>query len=65
MSHVASCDHRLHLPPEHLLYARDKVDLEIVCILQDLRVEQDLVRFAESKVDFVLVELFLVRLCLC
>jgi len=38
------------------LQSRYEVDLEFVGIFEDLRVEEDLVGFAEAEVELVLVE---------
>jgi hypothetical protein len=64
VSHVARRDHGLNLASENLLESPDQVDLEFVCIFEDLRVEQDLVGLAEAEVELVLVEEFFVRLTL-
>ena len=44
------------------MQAGDEVDLGLEGIVEDLRVEQDLVGLAEAKVELVLVEQLLVRL---
>jgi hypothetical protein len=62
VAHVACGDHGLYLAAKQLLQARDEVDLEFVGIFKDLRVEDDLVGFAEAEVEFVLVEEFFVCL---
>jgi hypothetical protein len=64
VSHVARRNHRLDLPTQNLLQSRDQIDLELVRIFEDLRVEQDLVGFAEAEVELVLVEEFFVGLAL-
>jgi hypothetical protein len=50
------------LSSKNLLESPDQIDLEFVCIFEDLRVEQDLVGFAEAEVELVLVEEFFVGL---
>ena len=62
MPHVARGDHRLDLTAKHLLQSREQVDFEVVGILEDLRVEKDLVGFAKAEVEFVLVQLLFVCL---
>jgi hypothetical protein len=62
VAHVALGDHGLYFGTEHFLEAPDEVDLELVCILQDGRVEEDLVGLAEAKVELVLVEQLFVGL---
>ena len=62
MSHIARRDHGLDLAAKHLLQSRKEVNLEVVGILEDLRVEEDLVWFAEAEVEFVLVQLLFVCL---
>src|SRR5690242_1547430 len=62
VAHVALSDHGFYFCAEDLLQAADKVDLKFICILQDRRVEQDLVRLAETEVELVLVEQLLVCL---
>jgi hypothetical protein len=56
VAHVARRDHGFDLPTKHFLQSRDQVNLEFVGILEDLRVEQDLVGFAEAELELVLVE---------
>jgi hypothetical protein len=62
VAHVALGDHGLYFCAEHFLEAPDEVDLELVRILQDGRVEEDLVGFAEAEVELVLVEQLFVGL---
>ena len=56
------CDHGFYFCAENFFEAADKVDLEFVGILQDSRVEEDLVGLAKSKIELVLVEQFFVGL---
>jgi hypothetical protein len=65
VAHVACRDHGLDFAPKDFLESSDQVDLEFVCIFEDLRVEQDLVGFAEAEIELVLVEQFFVRLENC
>jgi hypothetical protein len=62
VAHVACGYHGLYFSAKQFLQARDEVDFELVGIFEDLRVEEDLVGFAEAKVEFVLVEEFFVCL---
>ena len=62
MSHVALRDHGLDFCAQHFLQPPHEVDFEFVGILQDGRVEQDLVGLAESEVELVLVEQLFVGL---
>jgi hypothetical protein len=62
VAHVARRDHGLDFASKDFLESSDQVDLEFVCIFEDLRVEQDLVGFAEAEIKLVLVEQFFVRL---
>jgi hypothetical protein len=62
MAHVARRNHGLYLPSEDFLQSRDEIDLELVGILEDLRVEQDLIRFAKAEVELVLVKQLFVGL---
>lgn len=62
MAHVACRDHGFDLSSKQLLESRDQINLEPVGILEDLRVEQDLVGLAEAKLQLVLVKELFVRL---
>lgn len=52
----------LHFSLQEFLETANEVNFELVRILEDLRVEEHLVRFAEAKVELVLVEQLLVCL---
>jgi hypothetical protein len=62
VAHVACGNHGLYLSAKQFLQARDEVDLELVGIFEDLRVEENLIGFAEAEVEFILVEEFFVCL---
>jgi hypothetical protein len=62
VAHVALGDHGLYFCAEDLLEAPDEVDFELVRILQDGRVEEDLVGLAKTEVELVLVEQLFVGL---
>jgi hypothetical protein len=62
VAHVACRNHGLDFSPEEFLESRNQIDLEFVGIFENLRVEQDLVGFAEAEVELVLMEKFLVCL---